>query len=322
MKYRRTYQPISIVILLALALSTYAQTAQDLVSKAYDTPDHQEAIALYDEAITLDPNMKYAFTGRGLRRRELGDIDGAISDFTRAIEIDPLYGDAYDWRAEVYQLKDDMAGYNNDIKAADDARKKGDHVLREYEEQLLKEPDDAKIYLSRAQYRKRKEDYKGAIEDFDKYLQLIEKPSNEMVFLWRANAKKSLGDIEGALLDYSTALQMFPGTETVYAKRAALRIENGDVEGANADMAEVKKIQTKNKLEQIEKITKAIDSSENSSYLLLQRSKLWLDVGNSTNALLDTRKVLDVEPNNPSAKRLEKEVLKELQTDPPKEQSN
>lgn len=314
----RTHLTASI-ILLAPVWSGHAQTARELVSKAYDTPSHQEAVAIYNKAIELDPQMKYAFTGRGLRRQELGDIDGAISDFTRAVEIDPLFSDAYGWRAEARQLKGDMEGYRSDIEAAEGARRKGDHVLREYEEQLSEEPDEAKTYLSRAQYKKRKGDYEGAIEDFDKYLQMVGRPNNEMVFLWRANAKKALGDVDGALDDYSTALRMFPRSEGVYAKRAALRRENGDAEGAEADLIEMKNIQHESKLKQIEKMTAAIESAEDPSYLLLQRSKLWMEVGDSTNALRDARQVLKASPNDPRAKRLEKTVLRSIKKhEPPK----
>ena len=178
---------IASIILLMIAWSGHAQTARELASQAYDTPSHQEAIQLYDKAIEIDPQMKYAFTGRGLRRQELGDIDGAITDFTKALEIDPLFSDAYGWRAEARQLKGDMEGARKDNEAAEEARTKGDHVLREYEQRLSEALGEAKTYLSRAQYKKRKGDYAGAIEDFDKYLQIVGRPNNERVS--RASAR-------------------------------------------------------------------------------------------------------------------------------------
>jgi tetratricopeptide (TPR) repeat protein len=313
---------IASIILLMIAWSGHAQTARELASQAYDTPSHQEAIQLYDKAIEIDPQMKYAFTGRGLRRQELGDIDGAITDFTKALEIDPLFSDAYGWRAEARQLKGDMEGARKDNEAAEEARTKGDHVLREYEQRLSEALGEAKTYLSRAQYKKRKGDYAGAIEDFDKYLQIVGRPNNEMVFLWRANAKKALGDVEGALDDYSVALRMFPRSEGIYAKRAALRKESGDVEGSEADLVEVTNIQREGKLKQIEKLSRAIENAEDPSYLQLQRSELWMEVGDSTNALRDARQVLNVSPNDPRAKRLEKKALRSVKEhqQPKKEQ--
>ena len=311
---------IASIILLTTAWSGHAQTARELVSQAYDTPSHQEAIELYDKAIELDPQMKYAFTGRGLWRQELGDIDGAISDFTKAVEIDPLFSDAYGWRAEARQLKGDMEGYRRDNEAAEEALKKGNHVLREYEKQLSEEHDEAKTYLSRAQYKKRKGDYEGAIEDFDKYLEMVEKPNNEMVFLWRANAKKAIGDVEGALNDYSTALRMFPESEGVYEKRASLRKEVGDVEGAKSDLQQVSDIRKVKKLERIEKLTRALESAPDQSYLLMQRSRLWMDIGSYSNALKDVQAVRGKDPDSIQAKRLEKQVqrsLEELSISPP-----
>ena len=100
-------------------------------------------------------------------------------------------------------LKGDTDGFRSDNEAAAEARKKGDHVLKEYDKLLKKIPDEAQPYLSRGMHKQLKEDYTGAIQDFDRYLQMAGRPRNEMVFLWRANAKKALGDVEGALSDYS-----------------------------------------------------------------------------------------------------------------------
>ncbi|MGE0434647.1 MAG: protein kinase, partial [Planctomycetota bacterium] len=48
-----------------------------------------EAIAALDEAIRIEPWYQNGYTNRGEIRRRAGDLDGAIDDLTRAIEIYP-----------------------------------------------------------------------------------------------------------------------------------------------------------------------------------------------------------------------------------------
>ncbi len=62
-----------------------------------------DAIWHGDQAVALDPDLPFAFFARGrLRsRRFVGDIEGSLADFRRAIDIDPDYQDAYAFMANV-----------------------------------------------------------------------------------------------------------------------------------------------------------------------------------------------------------------------------
>lgn len=97
-----------------------------------------QAIADYTKAIELNPNNPSPFTNRGIAHRQLGnyelaradldvaikmnpismnyyehglvlsltgDIDGAISDLSKAIELDPNYALAYGLRGGIYEAK-------------------------------------------------------------------------------------------------------------------------------------------------------------------------------------------------------------------------
>src|SRR5262245_26725999 len=54
-----------------------------------------QAIEDYDRAIELDPRMAPAFQGRGAARREKRDFAGALADFDRAVVLDPRSDKAY-----------------------------------------------------------------------------------------------------------------------------------------------------------------------------------------------------------------------------------
>lgn len=61
--------------------------------------EKKRALGDIETAIELAPDLAPAFVARGLWRLDAGQVQDAISDFTRAIEIDPQYGEAYYHRA-------------------------------------------------------------------------------------------------------------------------------------------------------------------------------------------------------------------------------
>lgn len=299
-----------VICAFSLAVAAHAESARSLVYQAYDTSDNAEAIRLFNRALEEDADFIYAYAGRGLRKQQQGDLAGAIEDFTKAIEKNPLFRDAYIWRAKAKQQKGDEEGYHADMTAAEQAAQKGDYALAELDKSIENDPQDAQGYLDRARHKKHKGQLEGAIEDYNHYLLYVGRPKNHLAIFERANAKKAAGDLNGAISDYSMAIRMFPDNAAAYERRAALRRKVGDVQGAEADMGELHVIQRAQKMKQIEKLSRSMKSTEAPSLLLLQRSKLWMEVGDLTNALRDARQVLNASPNNPRAKRLEREILR------------
>src|SRR5438105_1181051 len=55
---------------------------------------------------------------RGVEQLQQGDADGAIAEFTKAIEADPTYSKAYNNRGLARQRKDDLAGAIEDFSKA------------------------------------------------------------------------------------------------------------------------------------------------------------------------------------------------------------
>ncbi|MEW2610789.1 tetratricopeptide repeat protein [Streptomyces sp. NPDC047880] len=50
---------------------------------------YTQALAEYDEAVALDPDLALAYRHRSGIRGDLGDHDGAIADLDRAVALDP-----------------------------------------------------------------------------------------------------------------------------------------------------------------------------------------------------------------------------------------
>src|SRR5438128_7669797 len=81
--------------------------------------DHDGAIADYSRAIELDPKFAVgAYSNRGLAKQAKGDLDGAIADYNRAIELDPKLAIFYYLRALAKEAKGDLDGTIADDKRA------------------------------------------------------------------------------------------------------------------------------------------------------------------------------------------------------------
>ena len=50
---------------------------------------HDEAIALYEQALRLDPELAIAWNGLSLAHRQKGDLEAAIDAGRRLIELEP-----------------------------------------------------------------------------------------------------------------------------------------------------------------------------------------------------------------------------------------
>lgn len=62
----------------------------------------EQAITDFNHAIAADNNYPKAFHLRGLARERIGDHVAAMEDFDRAIALDPAYGAAYFSRANLH----------------------------------------------------------------------------------------------------------------------------------------------------------------------------------------------------------------------------
>ncbi|MDP7647000.1 MAG: tetratricopeptide repeat protein, partial [Candidatus Woesearchaeota archaeon] len=85
----------------AVVLSTqaaHAQSAADYVNAGIEkgeSGDSQGAIADFTKAIEINPQYAIAYSNRGNAKYDLGNYQGAIADYNKAIEINPQDARAY-----------------------------------------------------------------------------------------------------------------------------------------------------------------------------------------------------------------------------------
>jgi tetratricopeptide (TPR) repeat protein len=108
----------------AALLSTkaaYAQSASDLLNSGVDKAQSgnlQGAIADWTKAIEMNPMFAKAYFNRGVAKKNLKDYQASIADYTKAIEIDSAYYHAYTNRGIVLEIEGDLKGACKDWKKA------------------------------------------------------------------------------------------------------------------------------------------------------------------------------------------------------------
>ena len=76
------------------------------------------ALADYDRALALDPNLADAYNNRGILHLARGDVEAAQADFSAAIAINPAHALAYYNRGIALRLHGDLEDSKKDLEQA------------------------------------------------------------------------------------------------------------------------------------------------------------------------------------------------------------
>lgn len=121
--------------------------------------DDERAISDYTKAIELDPNNPYPYYHRGLAYYRKGDYSRAISDHAKGIELGPNNASAYYNRGLAYYKKGDFYS-----------------AIADFTRAIARNPDHAKAYYSRGLAYSKKGNHTRAIADRTKANALRSEP--------------------------------------------------------------------------------------------------------------------------------------------------
>ena len=172
---------------------------------------HKETIADCDNALRLNPDSVLGYINRATAKSLLGEDEEAIDDYNAVLELDPDYAIVYNNRATANMS---LKRYKEAVADCDSA--------------LELDPDLVLSYICRAAAKLELEDYTGAIEDFDKVISLNPEVGASLnVYEPRADAKRYLHDYESAIEDYDKAVQLDPKCDKTYNKRGIAKSDLG-----------------------------------------------------------------------------------------------
>jgi len=164
------------------------------------------AISSYSKAIELDPYFAEAYVRRGTARRAKGSLNGAIQDFEKAQAIDPATTVNNRHIADSYSNRGYIEMNDLQIEAA----------IADFTK-AIKSFGDAMHYYMRGQARLIDEDLEGAIEDFNQALSF--NPQNDflstMIYANRGYALLLQGKEKDAQSDFEICCKRNNGQRVV-----------------------------------------------------------------------------------------------------------
>lgn len=187
--------------------------------------DLEGALADFTTVVDRWPNETRGFTSRAEARRLAGDLGGAVTDYTNAIAIDPEHPFAFLQRGRIRAQLGDLAAAITDFTADMDRSRTG----------------PLSGLLNRGEAKHLMGDFSAAIGDLTAALE-VETPPPIWAPLLRGRAKSDSGDHDGAIADFTLAIEGFPGLTNAFRHRAEARRAIGDTAGALADTAEYERL--------------------------------------------------------------------------------
>jgi tetratricopeptide (TPR) repeat protein len=187
--------------------------------------------------IGYQPASAEDYNTRGEAKLAKDDLDGALADFNKAIELNPNLAGAYDNRGRVELAKSDrdkiLAETWNKFGRIKKNEGDLDGALVGYNKAIELNPDFAIAYSNRGLVKKTKGDLDGALADFNKAIEL--KPDSATAYNNRGELKRSKKDLDGALVDYNKAIELKPDSAIYYCNRSLAKIAKREFESALAD---------------------------------------------------------------------------------------
>ena len=242
---------------------SYSQTANDYYDRGnakQELKEYKAAITDYDKAIELNPNFTEAYSKRGNVKSLLQEYKEAILDYDKAIELNPNYYKAYSNRAVA---KQELKEYKE--------------AIADFDKAIELNPKYALFYSNRGDLKQILKECKDAITDYDKAIELD--PKYTQAYIHRGDLKQGLKEYKDALTDYDKAIELNPNRSGSYNNRGNVKQELQEYKSALADY------------------DKAIELNPNFTEAYNNRGNAKYNLQEYKNAIADYDKAIELNPN-------------------------
>jgi len=239
-------------------------TAADYSDRGFSRQSNGDldgAIADYNKALELDSKDVRTFYRRGLALQAKGDLNGALADYNTVLGLDAKNADAFSNRGFIKQAQGDLDG-----------------AMSDYTQALLLNPKIPAAYYNQGLIDAQKGYFDAAISDFNHALDLD--PKMAFAYYNRGVAKNTEGDLDGAISDFSQALVLNPRIARAFSDRGIARQAKGDLDGALADYSQ------------------AFTLDPNLTAIFTKRAQIKMQKGDLEGVIADTTLAIDADPKN------------------------
>lgn len=117
-------------------------TALDRAASAVEAADYRRALGLLEGIVGRDAGNADAWNYIGFSKRKLGDYDGALAAYRKALAIDPEHRGALEYLGELYLQMGDVASARRQLARLDSACTWGCEEFDELEAAIAKHEAD------------------------------------------------------------------------------------------------------------------------------------------------------------------------------------
>lgn len=168
--------------------------AKGLINQARDavsTGHMEQAVALCEQALGLEPDNAAALQYRAVARASLGQVDAALADVTSAIHHAPRWAEPLLTRGALRDARGDHGGALEDLDLA-----------------LKLAPDDPAVHAARGRSLLGSRQAAEALAELNEAVRLA--PEDPRALTARGSAQVQLGQFDGAVADFTAAIAKAP----------------------------------------------------------------------------------------------------------------
>ncbi|NQY11351.1 MAG: tetratricopeptide repeat protein [Flavobacteriales bacterium] len=195
---------LSTVLLLLCSAPAFAQYKTNYFNQGKQElikGNYTKAIEYFGYVID-ENNFDEAYFFRAHCKEKLGDVRGAIIDYTKCIRISPYHKEAYHYRALARNQLNDYQG-----------------AFQDFTFSISLDSSNWRVFFNRSLTFLDLKDFKKAIKDCNKALEL--NPSIGQIYVARGIAKTGLKEFENAILDYNKAIATDESNLFAWIKRGS-----------------------------------------------------------------------------------------------------
>jgi tetratricopeptide (TPR) repeat protein len=228
---------------LAKRVSADARLLNLTATLALQAGDAEEATALFERSLAMNPAQPQAQSNRSVALERLGRFDEALEASDKAVALQPDYAKAHANRGNLLNA----LGRPEDALAACDralaldpglieavvnrgnalrSLGRAEEALASFDAALAKAPDLAVLHLDRGNTLHDLGRDEEAIAEFDRTLALA--PDNADAFTCRGNAERNLMRLDAAAADHRRALALKPDSVEARWNLALVELLSGD----------------------------------------------------------------------------------------------
>jgi len=182
----------------------------------------EQALTDFDQVIANDHSDGIAYADRGVAKAKRGDLEGAIGDYSRSIELAPTVA-AYVNRGNAYAYQH-HAG----------------EALADFDSALQIDAQNVLARLGRANANYASKHLAESLEDYTRVIDLD--PSNAVAYFKRGNIHFDQRAFAAAFADYSASLKLDPHQPVVLFDRSLAAEHIGRAEDAEKDRRQALKL--------------------------------------------------------------------------------